>query len=578
MNGKALRVLDAGMLAIGGAAMLALLAEYGFGAAGETARWLHVGEFAAAYLFCFLQVSKLGFVPSARRYLRRNWFEFALVLVITFQLFAARGLEQTPEYAYLSRHGSPAPLAAASLVIAQLYFLAVGAVQSTFLQRCLLRLHLKPAATMAASFAATIGLVALGLLLPMSAAPGRDISWVDALFTATSAVCVTGLTVVDTGTAFSALGQCLILAGIQVGGLGILTLTAFAAVFSGEGLLGQEAREIGFLMEARNIKELRRLVVNVVLLAALVEAAGALLLYGPMGWHVRDPFLRAFYAVFHSVSAFCNAGFGLFPDSLGRFRGSTIAMGVFMMLITCGSIGFSTLQGLPRAVRKLLNGRWKEVPRHVRVVLSVNAALVSLGAAAFYLLERDGFMRGMGAEELLLNSLFIPVTARTCGFQTFDLGAMGALSACLVIALMWVGGSPGSTAGGFKTTVLAVGLAGLRARLTGRPAVLAGRPVDQALREKSHLVFTGLTACIAIGAVSLMTMGAGSLIQAVFEAASAVGTVGLSMGITPGLSAPAKLLLVACMFAGRVLPAYLVLRWLSRNPGVPAGEDPVGVG
>ena len=578
MNGRGLRALDAGMLAIGAAATAALLAEYGFGVTGEAARLLHVGEFLGAYLFCFLQVAKLALAPSASRYLRRNWFEFSLIAVITFQLFAAKGLETAPEYVYLSRHGSPAPLAAASLMLAQLYFLAVGAVQSTFLQRCLMRLHLRPAGTMALSFAATIAVVTLGLLLPTASAPGRAVSWVDALFTATSAVCVTGLTVVDTGTAFSALGQCVVLAGIQIGGLGILTLTAFAAVFSGEGLLGREARDIGFLMEARNVKDLRRVVINVVVLTFVVEAAGAALLYRPMGWYVADPFLRAFYAIFHSISAFCNAGFGLFPDNLGRFRSSTLAMAAFMLLITGGSLGFAVLRDLPRTIGRLFSGRWRAVPRHTRVVLTMYAALVVLGALAFYLLERDGLMRGMSAEENLLNSIFIPVTARTCGFQTFDLGALRAVSAWLIIALMWVGGAPGSTAGGFKVTVLAVLLAQLRAKLTGRPCSLDGRPLDRALLEKSRLVFGGITAALAVAAAVLMMLAGGAVVPLVFEAASAVGTVGLSMGITAGLTAPAKLLLVAAMFAGRVLPACLVLRWLARNPDVQLGEDPVGVG
>lgn len=576
----ALRRLELAMLAIGGAALAGLVAEYGFGVTAGTAVRLHAGELAGVYLFCFLQALKLAFVPKPGRYLRLHWFEFALVFIILFQLAALAGLERTPEYRYLSQHGSPAPLAAAGLVIVQVYFLMVGLLRSTMLQTLLLRLRLQPAATMAVSFAALILLGTLALKLPRSVAQGRELTWLDALFTATSAACVTGLTVVDTGSHFSALGQCLILVGIQLGGLGIFTFTAFIAVFSGRGLAGGEVRDIGILLEARSLKDIRRMLTRIVLLTFGIEAFGALLLFDAMRPALPDPFLRAFYAIFHSVSAFCNAGFSLYADSIARFRAGTYAMLTFMGLILAGSVGYPVLIELPRALRGLLLGRWQGLSRHVRIVLAANAALIAAGAPLFYLAESRGLLRGLGHEEAWLSAVFIPITARTCGFQTMDLAALSLPAWALLLGLMLIGGSPNSAAGGFKTTVLALSWARLRAAARGGEVALAGRPVDPAVLEKGRWVLRGVSGTAFVLALLLLasSAGPGGFLALVFEAVSATGTVGLSMGATAGLSSFGKLAIIAGMFLGRVLPACLVLSWVTRHPEAQPPRDAILVG
>lgn len=576
----ALRRIETAMLAIGGAAVAALVAEYGFGVPAGTVTRLHAAELAAVYVFCALQALKLVFVSRPGRYLRLHWFEFALVFVILFQLAALAGLERTPEYRYLSEHGSPAPLAAAGLVLAQVYFLLVGLLRSTFLQTWILRLKLNPALTVALSFAALILLGTLALKLPRSVAAGRELSWLDALFTATSAACVTGLTVVDTGSHFSALGQCLILIGFQIGGLGILTFTAFIALFSGRGLAGGEVRDIGLLLEARSLKDIRRTLTRIIWLTLGIEAAGALLLFDAMRPALADPFLRAFYALFHSVSAFCNAGFGLYADSVARFRAGSYAMLTFMGLILAGSLGYPVLLELPRSLRGLLTGRWRSLSRHVRIVLAVNAVLVLAGGPLFYLLERDGLLRGLGAEEAWLSAMFIPVTARTCGFQTMDLAPLSVPAWALLLGLMAVGGSPNSAAGGFKTTVLAVGWARLRAVALGGEARLEGKPVDPGVLEKARWILRGVLGTALVLALLLWAFSPspGGFLSLAFEAVSATGTVGLSMGATGGLSSFGKLAVIAGMFLGRVLPACLALSWVARHPEAEPPQDAILVG
>lgn len=569
-----LRRVDAAMVLLGGFALGGLVFEYGFGAGPDSAATLHAGEKAVAAVFCMLQALKLFLVQRPLSYLRRRWFDFALTFVLAFQLAAAAGLELTPEHAYLDSHGAPAPLAAASVLMVQAYFLIVALLRSSWLQGALLRLRLHPAQTLLASFAALIAAGTAALCLPKAVAPGRELSVLDALFTATSAACVTGLTVVDTGTHFSTLGQCVILALIQAGGLGILTLTALAAVVGGRGVLGTEAREMGRLLEVRTVPEIRRALVKLLAVTLLAETVGAALLFGAFAERARDPFVGAFYAIFHSVSAFCNAGFSLFPDSLASFRGNGAVMAVFCLLILAGSLGVGALVQVPRAAA----GRWSLLPRHVRVVLSANLIIIPLGAVAFFLMERGGTLRGLSGGEAFWTSVFVPITTRTCGFDVGGLAGLGLPSVALMLALMFVGGAPASTAGGIKVTALSVLGARLRGLLSRRPPELAGLPLDEAEQGKAAWVALGMGGVVLFSAAALMVLEGRTSAGLLFEAVSAAGTVGLTLGETPVLSAGSKLVLVLTMLAGRVGPACLVLVWLLRHPKDAPGPDPVGIG
>ncbi|MBI4422909.1 MAG: hypothetical protein HY554_04245 [Elusimicrobia bacterium] len=572
-----LRWVNAAMALAAVAALGVLIAEYGFDLGPGVVESLHAAEAAAAYLFCALQLSKLFLVARPLQLLRRSGFEFALLFLLGFQLLAAAGLEGAPEHAYLSRHGNPAPLAAATVLFVQGYVLAVAGLRSTWLQDALFRLRLHPAQTLLASFVVLIAGGTALLCLPNASAEGRSIGLLDALFTAASAACVTGLSTVDIGSRFSTLGQCVILALIQIGGLGILTLTAAAALVGGRGL-GSQAREVGRLLEVETVPQIRRLLMKVLGLTFGIEALGAALLYAPMVSRLDDPFVGGFYAIFHSVSAFCNAGFGLFPDSLAPFRGHSAAMATFSALIVAGGLGAPVLERLPRAVLSALRGRWREIPRHARVVLGASLLLTLGGGACFWLLERGGRLAGSTPEEAFWGSLFLSITARTAGFDVGRTAALGGPSVALLVALMFVGGSPASTAGGVKTTSLAVAWAWLRSRLSGRAPRLAGRPLQAGEEGRVRWVLAGMGG-LALGSLLLLALFEGRADGGLlFEAVSALGTVGLSLDVTPTLSAGGKLVIILTMLFGRVGPACLVLTWALRHPDVKTGADPISVG
>lgn len=572
------RWLDAAMGAAAATALGCLVAEYGFHHEPARLEALHAAETGAAVVFCALQFLKLFFVPRPIRFLWRRRFDFMLLFILGFQFLAAAWMMDAPEAIYLSRHGTPAPLAAATVLLIQIYFLATAGLHSALLQRLLLRLRLHPAQTTLVSFLALIAAGTALLCLPKSSAPGRATSLLDAAFTATSAACVTGLGVVDTGTHFSLLGQCVILGLIQVGGLGILTFTAFAALLSGRGLPGGEAHEISRLLEVDTLPEIRRALAAVFGLTLLIEALGAACLYPAMTGRVGDGFVAAYYAVFHAVSAFCNAGFALFPDSVHSFKSDSLAMASLCGLILAGSLGTGVLQALPRSAWLTARLRWAEIPRHARVVLAVNALLLTGGTAAFWALERNASMAGWDTEAALWGSIFPAVTARTCGYEIGTTAALGGPALALMFALMIVGGSPGSTAGGIKTTALAINWAALVGRLRGRPPVLAGKPLQAVETGRAAWVAAGMFAVLGVGTLLIQAVEGGADIRLAFEAVSAVGTVGLSMGVTPELSSAGKSVIILLMILGRVGPACLVLTWALRHPAIRPGRDSVLVG
>jgi trk system potassium uptake protein TrkH len=406
------------------------------------------------------------------------------------------------------------------------------------------------------------------LSLPLSRA-GAPVSAVDALFTATSAVCVTGLAVVDTGTRFSAFGQAVVLALIQVGGLGLMTFAVFVGVVLGRRVAFTDRMVIQDSMHHTPKAGVRRLVRYVVGFTLVTEAAGALLLW--LRFRKQFPAGEAAWqSVFLSVSAYCNAGFSLLPDNLVRYRGDPLVNLAITGLIVVGGIGF--LVNLELRDQALLRLRGRHAPLltlHARLALVVTAALLAGGTLVFLLLEWDNVLRGLPWGERFLAAWFQSVTPRTAGFNTIDYGRVSSDTLFFTIFLMFVGASPGSTGGGIKTTTFGLLVALVVARWRGRGrATVFRRTIPHAVMDRALLLtlLAWLLVSLAVGLLAL-TEGHGvpfaaaepRFVALMFEAVSAFGTVGLSTGLTPALSAAGKLVLVALMFAGRVGPLTLVL-------------------
>lgn len=441
-----------------------------------------------------------------------------------------------------------------------------------FFRKRLLPYSKLPQTYFVGGFAAVI-LVGTGLLLLPWAQTRGEVGLVDALFTATSAVCVTGLVVVDTGTAFTFFGQVVILLLIQVGGLGIMTFAALAYLMLGRrlSLASQAALHDAFFQRDLGVA-FRQRFRQILLLVGLTELAGTLLLFTALCWRGTSGPAALFSAVFHAVSAFCNAGFSLYRDNLVGLRDSPVFVGTIMGLIVLGGLGHLVLTDLLEQGRRRLSrssAGLSPLSLHSRVVLRTTAALIVGGWLGLLLFGLTPGEATWG--EKLGGALFQSVTARTAGFNTVDIGLLPLSSLLLLILLMFIGGSPGSCAGGVKTTALAISLAEFRAKLKGEEeVVLLERRVPRPVLDRTVVLVRLAILWNLLGLLLLLTTEAGragvGFHDVLFEQISAFGTVGLSTGLTDKLSVAGRLWLTATMFVGRVGPLTLALGILPVRP------------
>jgi len=432
------------------------------------------------------------------------------------------------------------------------------------------RRPLSPPQVLAVSFGVLILLGTVLLSLPVSSTSGAGLAPVDALFTSTSAVCVTGLIVVDTSGALSLFGQLVVLVLIQAGGLGYMTISTVVAVALGRRMSITDRLALKEALNLDSMEGLVRFALTIFRVTAAFELAGAVLLAWRW-WGELGPARAAYAGLFHSVSAFNNAGFSLFSTSLMAYRGDVVVNLTVAGLIICGGIGFLVLTDLGGF------RRWTALSLHTRVVLIATALLLGSGTAAVYALERGNplTLGPLGAGEAWLAAFFQSATTRTAGFNTIDIGSLTHATLFLMMALMFIGAAPGGTGGGIKVSTLAVTVVALWATVRGRTdAVLFKRRLPQELVARAF--FISLIAFLAlnlVGATVLITERQ-SLLPALFETTSAFGTVGLSMsapGAVTSLSgtfgAGGKLLVAAMMFMGRVGPLTLAVAVVGRRSG-----------
>jgi len=403
---------------------------------------------------------------------------------------------------------------------------------------------------------------ALLLCLPVSTTGGA-ISWTDALFTATSATCVTGLVVVDTGAYFTLFGQSVILALIQAGGLGIITITSLFFYLWRRRIPLKDRITVGQSLLNDPSFQLGRFLILIAVYTLVIEAAGAVMIHVSAGGD-----FSIYASVFHSVSAFCNAGFSLFSGNLAPWRGNLPVNFSFMILIILGGLGFAVLVELFEWSSGRLPFGSKRKPRklswYARVVLSATLFLLLIGWAGIYVGEFKGLDQAVSTPESLLAALFQSVTCRTAGFNTISLGEAANVTLFIMIGLMYIGGAPGSCAGGIKVTTFRALMAYAAAQLKGRKQAVVGRFAvsDDTLNKSFLLLVFSIAVIIAALLVLNFTEGGemphpqtrGLFLEILFEVVSAFGTAGLSMGLTPHLSLPGKLVITGLMFVGRLGP------------------------
>jgi len=433
---------------------------------------------------------------------------------------------------------------------------------------------LTPPQLIVISFALVILLGAFLLMLP-PAANGAPVAFIDALFTSASAVCVTGLIVVDTGTKFTLTGQLIILVLIQLGGLGIMTYSVVFVLLMGRKLAFREKLLISDTFSQIPVENLGSLVKRIFLFTFIIEGSGALLLFCRWLWDFPWP-RAAYLAVFHAVSAFCNAGFSPFSDSLMGYRADLTVNLVIMGLIVCGGIGFLVLNELPVYVQAKLKGQHIRLSLHSKLVLSVTTALIVAGALLIFLAERHNTLRLLPYGEGMMAAFFQSVTARTAGFNTLDISSFGNASLMVVILLMFIGASPGSCGGGVKTTAFGVFILTSWARLTGRDETsFYGRTLPDSTVLNAFTIVTAAIVVLFVFMLLLSVADAGlhlplaqercRFLGMFFEEVSAFATVGLSAGITATLSVFGKILIIMLMFIGRVGPLTVLVFIIRRK-------------
>jgi len=424
---------------------------------------------------------------------------------------------------------------------------------------------LNPPQVVAISFLAAILIGTVLLCMPFAAKSGERMPVIDSLFTATSATCVTGLIVKETGTYFSWFGKSVILVLLQMGGLGIMTFSTLFAILLGRKLTIKEGVVIQRTMAGGRVQNLNALIKYILFITFGIELLGTACLAArwtkTMDWSAGKVLVNS---VFHAVSGFCNAGFSLFPGSFSAFEADPYINVTMIALIMLGGIGFIVVMELPRIINRKPT---RSFSIQAKMAISISIGLILIGALLFFLIENDNTMAHLSFKNKIFGSIFQAVTTRTAGFNTLNITNLAPPTLCLFIFLMFIGASPGSTGGGIKTCTFGVLLAAGYSMFKNRDRIsIFRRTIPKEVVRRALLVFFLGLGWIFI-AVFLLTISElkesvyidNFFLRSLFEITSAFGTVGLSTGITPTLSAAGKLIVILTMFVGRVGPLTLAL-------------------
>ena len=409
-----------------------------------------------------------------------------------------------------------------------------------------------------ASFVFVITLGSLLLYLPLSTVKG-NMHFIDALFTATSAVCVTGLTVIDISKELTLFGRIVLITLIQIGGLGIMSISAIVLLFSvSKGSVRDRIRTLE-MFNTQN-KDIIQSTIKVIFLATfLIELAGAISLFTVIKNDTGGVGKKIFYSLFHSISAFCNAGFSLYANSLHRFSNNITVSVTIGLLIILGGIGYPVLLTVFFAIKNKIMGKRYIIDTQTTIVLFTTIILLLFGFLFIFFNEYNGVLKDLSLREKILISAFQSISPRTAGYETISYNSMNSVTIGIIVFLMFVGASPSGTGGGVKTTTLFVFVSSIITAISNRPfIVVRGRKIKESAVNKSVAIFTLAIAISAFAALLIFYIdGYKTMTPVLFESVSALSTTGLSLGITPSLSIWSKIIVMILMFIGRV--GYLTL-------------------
>ncbi|HPN38895.1 MAG TPA: potassium transporter TrkG [Melioribacteraceae bacterium] len=536
--------------------LLSIILEYGFLLKGEISIFLHDAVIFVFVLFIFYNIVLLVLTNKKKDFLLSHKFEFAFILLIIVE-----ALLSVFDKSLLKNLGIALKfkdIAYLYIIVAQVFIVSGLILGGLRYNNKILQSKIDPSRLFVLSFLATILLGALLLMLPAATTSGSN-NFIDALFTSTSAVCVTGLITVDTATYYTPFGQIIIMILFQVGGLGLMTFTTFFALFLSGGLGIKERIVLHDLLEEDNIGKITKIIGYLTLITFVIETVGAVTLFISIKDKVPNITEAIFISVFHSISAFCNAGFSLFSNNLmdvlvvkNYVFTTTIAF-----LIILGGIGFGTIMNVFNIESWQI--RTKKIRTkfslQTRIVVITTIVLIVVGTIATYTLEYDNTLKNMTTFEKIHASFFQSVTTRTAGYNTIDFTKISTATTIFYCILMFIGASPGGTGGGIKTTTFALIIFGSLAILRNAKSVTYKNrtiPKETLLRGLIKSFFS--ISIITLGILGLAITDDKSLRDISFEVFSAFGTVGLSRGITGSLSDAGKSILILMMFIGRVGP------------------------
>jgi len=525
----------------------------------EISLWYYIFKFALRFFYDFHPID----------FLRDNRFEGLLLLIIFIDQFTHSVFGIHLIQKFLQAIGFPGIQTYYNLFI-QFYFLLIIGVEVGKAGRFIDKIHIGPSGLLAISFIFII--LAGGGLLMLPEMTVSGISLIDAMFTSTSACCVTGLVVVDTATCFTLKGKTIIMLLIQVGGLNIISFaTLFATFYKNSAGIRMQSL-IKDMVSSDKLSNTRSLLQRVFMFSILIEAIGAILLF--ITWPSEAIFLglgeKIYFSVFHSVSAFNNAGFALFTDNMYDIavRHAYNLQLVIAALIFFGGIGFVVLEDIFgfKAIKERYRVKWKKLNFHSRIALNTSFFLIIAGALVFYFVEYDKTISGYSLYGNIVSSVFQSVSCRTAGFNSVDFTKLGTPVLIFMMFLMFVGASPGSTGGGIKTTTFSVILRSAISTIKGKKNVEISKHTissDTIGKAYSIALFSLSLIFISTFFLSITEPNIGFL-NLLFEEISAFGTVGLSTGITSSLSQAGKLIIILTMYIGRIGTLTLALALTKR--------------
>ncbi|MFH0759793.1 MAG: potassium transporter TrkG [Bacteroidota bacterium] len=531
-------------------AFLSLFIKYGFHLSDVWLSYLLILDEIIAAFFVLSLLLKFIISDAKWLYVKQSPFEFGLLLLFIISIVFEEIISIDEPY-ILIRRDTTQNIIKLYFVIIQVYIIFNGIIALAKIRNKWLFYSLNPARILIVSYVFII--VAGMFMLKLPKATYEGINWIDAFFTSTSAVCITGLSTVNIQQIYTFEGQVVIMLLIQLGGLGIITLTSFIALIVHQGFRLRDQIVVQEILDNENLSSLASIlkaIVSITFISELIGAIGLYFAWGNLGLPEPE---RIFNAVFHAISAYCNAGFSTFTNGFetAGYHFTTMSHITIMLLIVFGGLGFYTYSDIFR-IGQIKIFRKKGLTLQSKVILVGTLILILFGAGMIWITEH-GQWKDLPVGEQVLHSFFLSVTARTAGFSIVSIGELAIPTLMMVILLMYIGGAPNSTSGGIKVTTVMALLAALVAFVRGKTRVEIGwNTLSMRIVRRAFIVFMVSIFLIFIVLFVLSWTEDQAFIDLLFEIISAFGTVGLSRGITPDLTITGKLLIATVMFAGRI--------------------------